>query len=408
MARRKSRKSAVKKAGKELAKNKTAMTVIAIILVIAIIAGLCWYFFIYKKQQPATPATPPAGTTENQPEAGTPQTPPVSGTVQTGDLSIHFLELGVKNTGDCTLIKYGDTEILIDAGAKQESAETIVPYIKNYCTDGILEYVIATHAHQDHIGAFYSTKNRKGVFESFDCRTIIDFAKTDKSYSAASVYGRYTDARDAEVEAGAVHYTALQCWNETDGAKRSYEIGENVTMNILYQKYYEEKSSSGENDYSVCMLLTQGEYHYLFTGDLEKDGEASLVEKNDLPHCKVFKGGHHGSSTSTTETLLNAITPEIICICTCAGTPEYAKTNPAAFPTQECINRMAKYTEKIYVTSLATDVNWTDQSWSGIASMNGNIVVTSDGIDLKVKCSNNDIILKDTEWFKANRTWPSS
>ena len=74
--------------------------------------------------------------------------------IQTDELSIHFPMLGNKNSGDCTLIKTGNTEVLIDAGSTRGSAATIVPYIKQYCTDGVLEYVIATHAHEDHIAAF--------------------------------------------------------------------------------------------------------------------------------------------------------------------------------------------------------------------------------------------------------------
>jgi beta-lactamase superfamily II metal-dependent hydrolase len=78
--------------------------------------------------------------------------------IVSGDLSIHFLELGNKYTGDCTLIKAGDTEVLIDAGSRKGSASTIANYIDEYCTDGVLEYVIATHAHQDHIAGFVGTK----------------------------------------------------------------------------------------------------------------------------------------------------------------------------------------------------------------------------------------------------------
>ena len=33
------------------------------------------------------------------------------------DFQVHFLELGVYNTGDCTYIKAGETDVLIDAGA---------------------------------------------------------------------------------------------------------------------------------------------------------------------------------------------------------------------------------------------------------------------------------------------------
>lgn len=208
-----------------------------------------------------------------------------------------------------------------------------------------------------------------------------------------------------------MHYTALQCWNETDDAKKSYQLSDDITLNILYQKYYEEYDSNktAENNYSVCAMVTQGTYNYLFTGDLEEKGEESLVEKNSLPHCKLFKGGHHGSSTSSTDKLLSVIQPETICICTCAGTPEYAKTNSAAFPTQECINRMAVYTDQIFVTSLATGVDWTkDKYWEGIVSMNGIITVVSDGVKFSVTGSNNSTILMETEWFKENRVWPSN
>jgi hypothetical protein len=67
-------------------------------------------------------------------------------------------------SGDCALVKVGDTEVLIDAGSKRDSAITLVPYIKQYCTDGILEYVIATHAHEDHIAAFVGYNGTDGIF----------------------------------------------------------------------------------------------------------------------------------------------------------------------------------------------------------------------------------------------------
>lgn len=362
----------------EKSNHSTLLAVIAVILILAIAAGCIYWFFFRKKPE----------------EAGAP--------VETGELSIHFLELGNKYAGDCTLIKIGNTEVLIDAGSRQGSAATIVPYIKQYCTDGVLEYVIATHAHQDHIAAFVGTKDAPGVFESFECKTIIDFSLTN---TTSQIYKNYVAKRDAEVEKGAVHYTALQCWKEEEGAKKSYAIAEGVSMNILYNPFYEEKSSD-ENNYSVCMLLSQGTNHYLFTGDLEKEGEEGLVEKNSLPKCKLFKGGHHGSPTSSNDCLLSVIQPEVVCVCCCAGAPEYTENPANVFPSQAFVDRVAKYTDKIYVTTLATDIDLANEKW-GYTSMNGNIVVKSNGIDFTVKGSNNDIVLKNTEWFKANRTWPS-
>ncbi len=317
--------------------------------------------------------------------------------IVTGDLSIHFLEVGNKYTGDCTLIQVGDTEVLIDAGSRKGSAETLVPYIQQYCTDGTLEYVIATHAHQDHIAGFVGTKANKGIFESFVCETIIDYPLTENT---SAIRSDYEALRDAEVAAGATHYTALQCYNNEDGAQRSYTLGEGITLNILYQKYYEQDAGT-ENDYSVCVLLTQGSNYYLFTGDLEEDGEESLVESNDLPKCKLFKGAHHGSYTANSTTLLSVIQPEIVCVCCCCGSDEYTKNVANMFPSQAFVNNVAPYTDQVYVTTIVSEED------TGYTSMNGNIVVSySADTGVTVQCSNNNTLFKDTEWFAENREMP--
>ncbi len=318
--------------------------------------------------------------------------------IVTDELSIHFLELGNAYTGDCTLIKVGDTEVLIDAGSIKGSAATIVPYVQEYCTDGVLEYVIATHAHQDHIAGFVGTAKAAGVFESFVCETIIDYSLTNAD---SAIRRDYEALRDAEVESGAKHYTALECWNNENGASRSYTLAEGVTMNVFYQKFYEEKTSD-ENDYSVCLLLSQGSNHYLFTGDLEHDGEASLIESNDLPPCVLFKGGHHGSPTSNTPALLSVIKPEIVCVCCCCGSDEYTDNVANMFPSQAFVDNVAPYTDRVYVTTMVT------ADGEGYQSMNGNIVVTSSGGEVNVSCSNNNTLFKDTEWFKENRTMPEA
>lgn len=319
------------------------------------------------------------------------------------ELSIHFLELGNKYTGDCTLIKIGDTEVLIDAGSRNGSAATIVPYVQQYCTDGKLEYVIATHAHQDHIAGFVGTKAAPGVFDSFDVGTIIEFAQTN---ATSQVYKDYCAERDEAVARGAQCFTAQECWYETEeGAQKTYTLAPGVTMDILYNYYYDNKSSD-ENNYSVCVLLTQGSNHYLFTGDLEASGEEYLVEYNRLPKVQLFKGGHHGSYTANTPTLLSVIQPEIVCVCCCCGSPEYTDDFANMFPSQTFVDNVMIYTDRIYVTTL---VDWNDDLDTpfGYQSMNGNIVVTSTGGEVTVNCSNNNIIFSETEWFKTHRRKPA-
>lgn len=319
----------------------------------------------------------------------------------TDDLQIHFLELGNNRSGDCTLIKVGDTEVLVDAGSQESSAETIGNYLNDYVTDGKIEYVIATHAHDDHISAFVGTKKVKGIFDRFEFGTIIDFPKTDQKLKTNAgndtLYKQYCDKRDALVEGGAIHYTALQCWNEADGAQKSYQLAEDITLNFLYQKFYEEKSST-ENNYSVCFLLTQGNNNYLFTGDLEKEGEESLVEKNNLPHCKLFKAGHHGSKTSSNDILLEKITPEIVCVCCCCGSTEYTPNIANVFPTQDFCDRVTKYTDKIYVTTM-----YSETAEGKHVSLNGNIIVSSNGGEVKVTCSGSSEPFTKSEWYLTYR-----
>lgn len=354
------------------------------------------------------------------------------------DFSIHFMELGNKSAGDCVLIKCGNTEVLIDAGSEQSSATTIKSYVDQYCTDGILEYVISTHADSDHISAFVGTENasgRTGILYQYKIETFIKFDNSDKSLTTASgnksLYAQYLDSVAYIGGKGTKVYTAGQCYDERDGAKRQYYLDEThtVSINILYNFYY-YNSSSDENNYSVVTLLTKelenGNKHYLFTGDLEKDGESKMVDYyanssngksrfDILPEVELYKAGHHGSRTSSTVKLLQVIKPKYVAVCCCCGAPEYTKTNDNTFPTQEMIDNVSKYTDKIYVTTIGTDLpekdangDYVSRSYGGFKSMNGNVVFYYKDNKLSLYCSNNATILKNTDWFKENRVWNAS
>ncbi|MBO4354285.1 MAG: MBL fold metallo-hydrolase [Clostridia bacterium] len=315
-----------------------------------------------------------------------------------GELQIHFIELGNKYTGDCTYIKAGDTDILIDAGSRTSSISTISNYIDKYCTDGSLEYVIVTHAHQDHYAGFAGDSKNPSLFTKYECGTIIDFARTNQS-ETGTMYSNYQKQLQSEIDAGATHYTAAEV---RQSGKYTFELADGITLEIL-DSYYYYNDSDDENNYSVCCMIHHGEANFLFTGDLEKDGEKHLVEMNDLPEVELYKAGHHGSKTSSNDALLSVIKPKIVCVCCCAGSSEYTSVNESMFPTQAFVDRIAKYTDRVYVTTLCVDYK-NDQ----FTSMNGNITVSSSKDGITVACSNNTTVLKDTEWFKKNRTCPDA
>jgi beta-lactamase superfamily II metal-dependent hydrolase len=323
--------------------------------------------------------------------------------------SINFLELGVYNAGDSIFIKAGDNDILIDAGANYNSTATIESYIDQHCTDGKLEYVIATHSHTDHIAGMSGGSSKNGILYKYSIGTIIDFAETK---ATTAVYNNYETAVSYAVGQGAVHYTAAQCFDQTGGAKREYSLGTDLTMDILYNKYYYEisydsgSSNVNENNHSVCTMFNFGSHHFLLTGDLEADGETALAAYYDgstaektLPQVDLFKAGHHGSYTASNEALLAKIQPKVCCVCCCAGGSEYTNNEDNTFPSQAFINRIAKYTSSVFVTSQVDEDASRSAGSMVFKSMNGNITVSSDGANVGVNATNNLTKLKDSTWF---------
>ena len=123
-----------------------------------------WYLYTYQRPIFDEIYNTILGKKDNE-TPGEPDKPPV---IVDGELSIHFLELGNNYSGDCIYIKAGDTDILVDAGSRAGSVDTIQTYLKDYVKDDILEYVVVTHADQDHIAGFGASKS---IFDLYECKT---------------------------------------------------------------------------------------------------------------------------------------------------------------------------------------------------------------------------------------------
>ena len=95
---------------------------------------------------------------------------------------------------------------------------------------------------------------------------------------------------------------------------------------------------------------------------------------------------------------MSKVEPKVVCVCCCAGSPEYTENNDNQFPTQAFIDVISNYTTKVYVTTLCIGYDKNE-----FTSFNGNIVYIKKNDTYDVKCSNNNTVLKDTEWFKNNR-----
>ena len=155
--------------------------------------------------------------------------------VKYDDLEINFLMLGNEFCGDSIYIKAGETDILVDAGSRADSATIIKEYLfdansnlHSYVSDNKLEYVIATHADQDHIAAFVGSD---GILtdNSIQIDNIIQFAKTNKT---TKVYNNFKAAVESRKASGTNVYTALDCYNNVNGASRIIEVAEGIEIKI--------------------------------------------------------------------------------------------------------------------------------------------------------------------------------
>ena len=143
-------------AKRQINKTKTIFTSI-ITLLLGLVIGFVLNIYLLT---PASYEIPESVTGQNSSVAVTGSID--ADVVKNSNLSIHFLELGNKYTGDCTLIKVGSVEMLIDAGSKASSIPTIKAYLDTY-VEGDLDYVVVTHAHEDHYAGFATQIGRAHV-----------------------------------------------------------------------------------------------------------------------------------------------------------------------------------------------------------------------------------------------------
>ena len=200
---------------------------------------------------------------------------------------IHMLDVG---QGDAVLIELPDTtQILIDGGPDAsvllELAEVLGPF------DRSIDVVIATHPDADHIGGLLDVLAHYHVEHIVDSGIVKDTALYRAWVAAASDEGaRVTFA---------------------DGAKR-FRFGNVAALDLLWP--HESLVDSEEehvNEYSVVARFTYGNVSTLLTGDIERWAEYQLVRGGALSDVDILKVPHHGSKTSTTALLLDAVKPEL-------------------------------------------------------------------------------------------------
>lgn len=250
-----------------------------------------------------------------------------------GLLKVHYIDVG---QADSIFIELPDSKnMLIDAGNNPDG-ELVVDYIKNLGYSKI-DYIIGTHPHEDHIGGM------DNVIDSFEIGNVY-LPKTDP--------GQTPTTKTYESVLTSIQNKGLKI----TAAKSGVSI---FSSDSLKADFIAPNSDSYENlnNYSAVIKLTYGSNSFLFTGDAEKNSESEITA--DIK-ADVLKVGHHGSSTSTSDSFLQKVDPSYAVIS--VGT-----NNKYGHPAAETIETLQNAGVKIYRTDEL-----------------GSILITSDGNNITV------------------------
>lgn len=229
-----------------------------------------------------------------------------------GELIVHFMDVG---HGDAILIQTPDGKnILIDSGvgeavwSKRDMGKIkVLPYLRKLGVEA-LDMLIISHAHYDHIGGM---------------AYLIDHIKVGQVIDSG--YPHTTQAyRDLLID---IKEKGISYRNVRSGD--TLPFGKMVGARVLHPSHTEHRWGKRAyiNNYSLVIRMTYGDVSFLFTGDLEEEGERALLRSRYPVRSSILKVGHHGSKTSSSYSFINAVRPGVA-IVSCGRRPKFKSEKP--------------------------------------------------------------------------------
>lgn len=275
-------------------------------------------------------AVPPSPTSTPPLPTQTPVAPP-------GSVEVHFIDVG---QGDAILILAPDGEaMLIDGG---EAGSGVLRYLRSKGVQQ-LDLMVATHPHSDHIG---------GLEEVLQAIPVAEVVTNGQPHTTRT-YERLLDA----IDAAKAQYREVKRGD-------SLQLG-SITLEVLHPT---STTGSNLNNQSVVLRMVHGKTVFLFTGDAEREAEASMSASSFRPvSATVLKVSHHGGRTASSPAFLELVKPEVAVYSAGEG-------NTYGHPHPEALAALTEVGAKVY----GTDTH-------------GTVTVTSDGTGYTVATS------KDTQ-----------
>ena len=237
-----------------------------------------------------------------------------------GSLHVTALDVGQGESVALLSRRHG---VLVDCGSSNSYISAGDVAADYFLSAGIrrLDAVVLTHYHADHANGLALLLARVGV----DALYLPDIAEEDGEKSEVLAL--------AERYGVEVRYVT----EETQTA-----VGEaSLTL-------YPPVGEGGENELGLTILCSAGEFDTLITGDMDSRTERVLVSSYPLPDIEVLLVGHHGSRYSTSEELLETVTPEVGVVS--------VGSNSYGHPTRDALLRLTDAGVTVYRTDLQGNI----------------------------------------------------
>ncbi len=224
----------------------------------------------------------------------------LSGMYASAELDVHFLDVG---QGDAALVICDGKAMLIDGGPGSAS-QFLYSYIRDYTTE--LEYIIATHPHEDHVGGLSAALNAVPVELIFSPVVYWDTRAFENMAYYADAQGTpiVVPFENDYFHLGDALITILHCWPE------AWDV----------------------NDMSIVLRVDYGATSFLFTGDAEAMSEYMILDSGVNLKADVLKVGHHGSRSSSTMEFITEINPAFAVI-SCGKDNQYGHPHEETLET---------------------------------------------------------------------------
>ncbi len=249
-------------------------------------------------------------------------------------MAVHFVAVG---QGDGAIVEFPCGVALIDTGGGYgrdiDGDKLFHDYLLEFFEErkhlkNTIDVVFTTHPHKDHLlglNALLSLRTKDG--KSLKIRNVVDNGQTNQNFRTSM--GKQTKFRRNVVKNGG-NYSAVRLADQVTATGATNKVIDPIscaTIDPIITAFWggvpistnlQNEGYDNPNNHSVVIRIDFGESSFLFTGDLEHEGEKDLREQYkdnlDAFDVDVYQVSHHGADKDTSNKLIGIMSPRIAVI----------------------------------------------------------------------------------------------